>query len=78
MSWSSSIHLYKNCTPGISHSTHKHRCIIQAHRRTRWDPRSRKRPRSRNFWEDQSPEKSCRSAQITSRARLRKASPGAF
>jgi len=44
----------------------------------RWDPRSRRRPRSRNFWEDQSRKESYRSAQTTSLARLRKASPGAF
>jgi NADP-dependent 3-hydroxy acid dehydrogenase YdfG len=41
-------------------------------------PRSTRRSRSRNLWEDRSPEKSCMSARITSRARLRKSSPGAF
>ena len=77
MSWSSGNHLHKHCTSGISHSTYEHTCIIQARRRMKWDP-SRRRPRSRNFWEDQSREKSCKSAQTTSRACLRKASPGAF
>jgi hypothetical protein len=44
----------------------------------RWDPRSRRKYRSRNLWECQSPERSCKSARIINRARSRKASPGAF
>ena len=53
---------------GISHSTHEHTCIIQARRRTRWDPRSRRRSRSRNLWEDQIPERSCRGDKFSATA----------
>jgi hypothetical protein len=44
----------------------------------RWDPRSRRRPRSRNFREDSSWKEICKSARTTSLARLRKTSPEAF
>ena len=46
MSWSSGTQLHKHCTPGISHSTHEHTCIIQARRIKRWDPRNRRKPRA--------------------------------
>ena len=42
---------------GISHSTHEHTCIIQARRRTRWDPRSQRRFKSRNLRKHKSPER---------------------
>jgi hypothetical protein len=50
----------------------------QARRRTRWDPRSQRRFRSRNLRKHRNPERSYRSVRITGLARLRKASPGAF
>jgi len=44
----------------------------------RWDPRSRRRPRSRNFRKDQSRKKTYRSARTIGLALSREASPGAF
>jgi len=43
-----------------------------------WDPRSKRRPRSRNFRKDQSWKKTYRSARTTGLALSREASHGAF
>jgi len=44
----------------------------------RWDPRSRRRHRRRNFQKDQSQKEICRNAWTTGLAPSREASPGAL
>jgi len=77
MSWSFGTFSYKHPLGHLAlHSwAHMHHTGSQENE---VGPESRRKYRSRNLWECQSSERSYKSARIISRARSRKASPGAF